>query len=110
MGSSVRMKTLLVVLTAAAAVFAQDLGQAEEKDAPSSRYNCPMYDIDFYANDLHVFHGIPSWQECAQICNIASTSNCKFWSWEATAGCHLKSTDAGMRPFAGVVSGQIGCV
>ena len=60
------MKTLLVVLAAAATVFAQDLGQAEEKDAPSPRYNCPMYDIDLNGYDLHVFHGIPSWQECGK--------------------------------------------
>ena len=56
------MKTFLVVLATAAAVFAQDLGQA--KDALSPRYNCPMYDIDLQGNDLDVFPGITSWQEC----------------------------------------------
>ena len=57
------MKTLLVVL-AAAAVFAQDLGRVEKENALSPRYDCPMYDINLYGHDLDVFEGIPSWQEC----------------------------------------------
>ena len=58
------MKTFLVVLAAAAAVFAHDLGQAEEEDAPTTSYNCPMNNTIIFGPDLDVFHGIPSWQEC----------------------------------------------
>jgi len=105
------MKTFLLVLVAA--VFAQDLGQVEEKeDALSSlSFNCPMYDIDLHGNDLDVFQDIGSWQECAHICNIYPT-NCKFWSWNGGNGnhyCYMKSSNAGMQSWDGSVSGERGC-
>ena len=54
------MKSFLLVL-AAAVVFAQDLGK---EMAPSPRYNCPLYDIDIYGNDIDSFLAIGMWQEC----------------------------------------------
>ena len=58
------MKTFLVVLAAAVAVFAHDLGQMVKQDALYPHYICPMVDIDFYGHNLDLLRGIGSWQEC----------------------------------------------
>merc|ERR1712126_120221 len=103
MGSSVRMRTFLLVT---AAVFAQNLVQAVEEDSP--RYSCPMLDIDFHGHDLDLFRGIGSWQECGHICLIAP--DCKFWTWHSADGvCFIKSSDAGMVTIAGCISGEREC-
>merc|ERR1712203_532578 len=104
MGSSVRMKAFLLLL-ATAAVFAQD---------QEVHYSCPMYDIDLRLNDLYEFHGIATWQECAQICIIVGSANCNFWTWNlvdtnGNGSCYLKNSDAGMMPSTGSVSGEKGC-
>ena len=36
-------------------------------DVPSSRYNCPMMDIDLGGNDLDAFSGVDDWQTCGRI-------------------------------------------
>merc|ERR1711934_1228480 len=117
MGSSIRMKTFLGVLATTLFAqcvsplygfrFAQNLGNMEGS-MDDANYNCPMIGIDLYGHDLDTFYGIGSWQECAHICNIACTSNCKFWTF-AGGNCYLKSSDAGMRPTSGAVSGERGC-
>merc|ERR550519_427371 len=103
------MKAFLVVL--ATALFAQGLANTlgdMEGNMEDAHYNCPMIDIDLYGHDLDKFYDIGSWQECAHICNIAYTSNCKFWTF-GYGNCGLKSSDAGMRPTSGAVSGERGC-
>lgn len=96
-----------------------DPGQVDN-DVPSSQYNCPMMDIDLGGNDLDAFSGVDDWQTCAHICNIAYESNCLFWTWSGNATweegswwnnrCLLKSSDSGMRPWPGAISGQRGCL
>merc|ERR1712212_441846 len=105
MGSSVRMKTFLSVL--AATLFAQNLGHMEDYMG-DAQYNCPLNDIDFFGHNLDIFYSIGSWQECAHICNIAYTSNCKFWTYNHD-NCYVKSSDAGLMSKSGVVSGERGC-
>ena len=58
-----KLNFVLIFLAAAAAavVFAQDLG---DEKALSPRYNCPLYDIDIYGNDIDSFLAIGMWQEC----------------------------------------------
>ena len=45
-----------------------DSGQVDssqvDNDVPSSRYNCPMMDIDLGGNDLDAFSGVDDWQTC----------------------------------------------
>merc|ERR1712130_38966 len=113
------MKVLVTVFMLACAVSPLELGHLEDEDIPSPRYNCPMMDIDLGGNDLDSFSGVDTWQTCAHICNIAYESNCKFWTWAGVIWeegsswnnrCILKSSDSGMRPFSGAVSGERGCV
>merc|ERR1712223_1053505 len=106
---TVRMKTFLMALLATA-VFAKNLQQVSEEDTPSPRYSCPMEGINLHGNDLDAFFHIGTWQECGHICDIAYSSNCKFWTWNAGEGCYLKSSDAGMQPgHYATMSGEKGC-
>ena len=48
------------------------------------------------------------------ICNVAYSSNFKFWSWNNNDNwnkeCYIKSSDAGQRYEDGLVSGERGCL
>merc|ERR1719285_1046201 len=105
------MKVLVAMAMLTSAVSSLEFGHL---------YNCPMMDIDLGGNDLDAFSGVDDWQTCAHICNIAYESNCLFWTWSGNATweegswwnnrCLLKSSDSGMRPWPGAISGQRGCL
>merc|ERR1711970_98008 len=130
MGHSFTMKVLVAMAMLTSAVSSLEFGHLVDSgqmdsgqvdnDVPSSQYNCPMMDIDLGGNDLDAFSGVDDWQTCAHICNIAYESNCLFWTWSGNATweegswwnnrCLLKSSDSGMRPWPGAISGQRGCL
>merc|ERR1712181_95310 len=105
------MKVLVAMAMLTSVLSSLEFGHLVDDDVPSPRYNCPMLDIDLSGNDLDDFSGVDNWQTCAHICNIAYESNCLFWTWNSHSNrCILKSSDSGMKPSEGAISGQRGCL
>merc|ERR1711951_753 len=74
----------------------------------ASSYSCPEVNVDFYGADLEEVHGVTSWQNCGQICELIS--NCAFWTLNSKkATCYTKSSDGGLRHQNGHISGVRGC-
>merc|ERR1711990_62521 len=93
---------LCFVLISALATIATSL--------PGRGLNCPLEDIDFFGNDIDVIRGIATWEQCGQICSVAT--DCNFWTFnpKPDGQCVLKTSDSGLHHYAGAFSGERGCM
>merc|ERR1712038_783622 len=76
--------------------------------SPSLRYNCPMWDYDFYGHDLNSVSGITEWTSCGEICGLVD--GCKYWTLNTELNrCWLKGSGSGLMSKPNAISGVKAC-
>merc|ERR1711973_157794 len=67
----------------------------------STSWQCPEYAYNFNGNDITVYQGISTWQECGDLCHKHKA--CSHWTWNVPRAsshhapylCYLKYSDHG---------------
>lgn len=69
----------------------------------------PKFGLNYPGCDMKQYNLIPTWKECARLCN--RPNGCKYWTWTSIGhslphSCWLKNSSCTGKPIARIISGK----
>merc|ERR550539_2014270 len=71
---------------------------------------CKLIDIDLEGNDISNSRDIPSWHDCALLCNKTAECDSFTWTPDNFNTCYLKHGVPSQSASTGAISGRSDCV